>query len=160
MSTALNSLRFAFAGVVLVAGCLYSQRNGKSGLEALPVAEQGMFRRCQQPLAARLCAGADDAAQARWLSAQALTYARQSEKMRRRWLEMNQCPGSVIDGPDQMIAAAEPKAAAPSEVPPKVDEPPAPAPAVAAAPGLLASGAACQPPPISSAVPSSSTRPR
>jgi len=105
-----------------------------------------MFQRCRQPLAQHLCAGADDAAQARCLSAQATTFARRSTKMRRRWLELNQCPASLIDGPDEPAAEPKPELA----VAPTPEEAPAPAPAapeVAAAPpapALLADGASCQ----------------
>jgi hypothetical protein len=144
MTTA-PSIRPALLALALLAGCLYPPRTGGGGFEALPVVEQGMFRRCKQPLAQHLCAGADEAAQARCLQTQALTYARRSDKMRRRWLELNQCPATVIDGPEQPTAAAEPKAdetiatAAPAPAPEE-----APAVAATPAPALLPSGAACQ----------------
>jgi hypothetical protein len=148
MTTAPSRLRPALLALALLAGCLYPPRSGGGGFEALAVAEQGMFRRCKQPLAQHLCAGADEAAQARCLQTQALTYARRSDKMRRRWLELNQCPAAVIDGPEPATAAVEPRSeearvatAAPAPAPEA-----APAPAVAAAPvpALLPSGAACQ----------------
>jgi hypothetical protein len=153
MSTEFSRNWPGFAALVLLAGCLYPPRGGGNGFDQLPLAEQGMFRRCKQPLAQHLCAGADDAAQARCLGTQALTYARRSEKMRRRWLELNQCPASVIDGPEQQIAAAEPKVEE-APVPTPAAEPTpvasAPAPIVAASPAprlppaRLASGAACR----------------
>jgi hypothetical protein len=110
--------------VVLLAGCA----SARARFEQLPDAEQAMFRRCQRPLAQHLCAGANEAAQSRCLRAQALTYARRSDKMRRRWLELNQCPAAAIDGPDEAVTAAQR---------------PSPITEAAPAPTLSPPGAAC-----------------
>jgi hypothetical protein len=147
-----------FAGVACALGLVGCVSAG-GGFDQLPAEEQAMFRRCSQPLAARLCA---DGSQ-KCLDKQAATFAaRRSSRTRRNWLLQNECSAALIDAAEKPIAAPEPApaeapepvqvAAAPEvpappapEVPaPPAPEVPAPAPEISTPPALLAAGAACR----------------